>query len=58
MWQWPKSFIEINLRRLEELGRVSAPWAEKVLRGFAESEASDNAWFTTPLFLEIVARRE
>jgi ubiquinone/menaquinone biosynthesis C-methylase UbiE len=57
-WQWPKSFIEINVARLQELGRVTAEWANDVLREFAEVEADANAWFTTPMFLEIVARKE
>lgn len=57
-WQWPKSFIEINVARLQELGRVSAEWGADVLREFAEVEADQDSWFTTPMFLEIVARRE
>ena len=57
-WQWPKSFIEINVARLQELGRVSADWAADVLREFREADADPNAWFTTPMFLEIVARKE
>ena len=56
-WQWPASFIEINLARLQELGRVTPEWAADLLREFKEAEAT-NAWFTTPMFLEIVARRE
>ncbi|HMJ04753.1 MAG TPA: methyltransferase domain-containing protein [Chthoniobacterales bacterium] len=58
MWQWPKSFVEINVQRLRELGRVSTEWAADVLREFAEAEAASNSWFTTPMFLEIIARRE
>ncbi len=57
-WQWPKSFIEINVARLQEIGRVTPEWAADVLREFRESEADPQAWFTTPMFLEIVARRE
>ena len=57
-WQWPKSFIEINIARLEELGRVTAAEAADVRREFAEVEADSGAWFTTPMFLEIVARKE
>ncbi|MGI8820981.1 MAG: methyltransferase domain-containing protein [Chthoniobacterales bacterium] len=57
-WQWPKSFIEINVRRLQELGRISDELAGDILREFREAEADPNSWFTTPLFLEIVARKE
>jgi len=57
-WQWPKSFIEINVARLQQLGRVTPEWAADVLREFSEVERDENAWFTTPMFLEIVAQRD
>ncbi|MBA3274115.1 MAG: methyltransferase domain-containing protein [Chthoniobacterales bacterium] len=57
-WQWPRSFIEINVARLQELGRVTDDWAADVLREFAAAEADPGAWFTTPMFLEIVSRKE
>ena len=57
-WQWPASFIEINVARLQELGRVTPEWAADVLREFKEAEADPASWFTTPMFLEIVARKE
>ena len=57
-WQWPKSFIEINVARLRDLGRVSDEWAAAVLREFREADGDPNSWFTTPMFLEIVARKE
>ncbi len=57
-WQWPKAFIEINVARLQELGRVTPEWGSDVLREFTEVEADNGSWFTTPMFLEIVARRE
>ena len=57
-WQWPKSFIEVNIARQEELGRVTKQQADDVRREFAEVEGDSGAWFTTPMFLEIVARRE
>jgi len=56
-WQWPKSFIEINVARLRELGRVSDEWATDVLREFRAADADPNSWFTTPMFLEIVAQK-
>jgi ubiquinone/menaquinone biosynthesis C-methylase UbiE len=57
-WQWPKSFIEINVARLQQLGRVTPEWADNVRAAFAETEADPGSWFTTPMFLEIVARKE
>jgi SAM-dependent methyltransferase len=57
VWQWPASFIEINLVRLRELGRVTDEWCEAVRREFQEAEADPRTLVTTPLFLEIIARR-
>jgi SAM-dependent methyltransferase len=57
VWQWPASFIEINLTRLRDLGRVTEEWCEEVRRDFSEAAADPATWFTTPLFLEILARR-
>jgi ubiquinone/menaquinone biosynthesis C-methylase UbiE len=57
-WQWPASFIEINVARLQELGRLTETEGEEVLREFQAANADPQSWFTTPLFLEIIARRE
>ena len=57
MWQWPASFIGINVERLVELGRVSADWAGNMRREFAETEADERSVFTTPLVLEVIAER-
>ena len=57
-WQWPASFIESNLARLQELGRVTADWAESVRKEFAEAEADPTTICITPLFVEIIARKE
>jgi len=57
-WQWPKAFVEINVARLQDLGSVTPAWSADVFREFREVEADPNAWFTTPMFLEIVARKE
>ncbi len=56
-WQWPASFTEINLARLEELGRVTPEWSAEVLREFKTAEAQAGSWFTTPMFLEIIAEK-
>lgn len=56
-WQWPASFIEINAARLRELGRVSAEWAEELKEEFRAAEKQPGSWFTTPMFLEIIAEK-
>ena len=58
MWQWPASFIEVNLARLRDLGRVTLEWVESVRREFREGEADPVTLITTPMVLEIVAQRE
>src|SRR3954466_5832127 len=57
VWQWPASFIEINLPRLRELGHATDEWTDSVRREFKEAEADPRTLFTTPLFLEVIARR-
>ena len=57
VWQWPASFIEINLTRQRDLGHATEEWAESVRRAFKEAESDPRTLFTTPLFLEIIARR-
>ncbi len=58
IWQWPKSFIEVNVTRLQQLGHVTPDWAAEVLREFRAAEADPDSWFTTPMFLEIVAQKQ
>lgn len=57
-WQWPASFIGVNLDRLLELGRVRQNWTETVRREFAEAEADPATILTTPMFFEIIARKQ
>jgi ubiquinone/menaquinone biosynthesis C-methylase UbiE len=56
-WQWPATFIEINLRRLVELGRVTQDWADKVRAELQEAEADPATVFITPMVLELIAQR-
>jgi SAM-dependent methyltransferase len=56
-WGWPKTFIEVGLRRLVDLGRVTPDRAAEILRAFAASEAAPNAHMITPGVMEIIAER-
>jgi SAM-dependent methyltransferase len=56
-WQWPKTFIEINLHRLVELSRVTAEWADSVREALLAAEADPATVMITPMFLEIIAER-
>jgi len=54
-WQWPKSFIEVGIRRLVTLGRMNATSAAETAAAFATLESSPHALMITPLVLEILA---
>lgn len=57
LWQWPASFLNVNLQRLQELGRVDAAWIAAVRQEFQAAEADPHSWMITPTVLEIVAER-
>jgi hypothetical protein len=57
VWQWPRSFIEVGLRRLVELGRLTADAAGTTWRAFLAMEATPHALMITPAVLEIIAVR-
>lgn len=57
LWRWPASFIEVNLQRLCELGRVDADWAGAVQADLQTLEQDPNALLITPMVLEIVAEK-
>ncbi len=54
-WQWPKSFVDVGVRRLVDLGRLSAEKAAAVSRAFAALEAEPHTLMITPAVMEIVA---
>lgn len=57
-WQWPESFIEINLQRQVELGSVSQQWANDVLESFNQAKNNPSCMQITPLVLEIIAEKK
>ena len=57
VWQWPKSFLHVGLRRLVDLGRMTEDRAAAISRAFAEAEAAPHTLMITPAVLEIVAVR-
>jgi hypothetical protein len=56
-WRWPAGFIEVNLARLHELGRVDATFIEQARRELAEAEANSSSLMLTPMLLEIIAEK-
>jgi ubiquinone/menaquinone biosynthesis C-methylase UbiE len=58
MWQWPATFIDIYLPRLQAMGRIEMKFANDVREELAEAEKNPNALMITPLVVEIVAEKQ
>ncbi len=57
VWQWPKAFVEVGLRRLVELGHMAPERARAISETFAAHEAAPHTLMITPAVLEIIAAR-
>ncbi len=57
VWQWPKSFIEVALRRLVELEQLTPDQASKIFAALARCEKMPHTLMITPAVLEIIALR-
>ncbi len=57
MWQWPSTFIDINLRHQLEQGRIEPSWADAVRAELAAAERQAATLLITPMVLEIVAEK-
>jgi SAM-dependent methyltransferase len=57
IWAWPSAFVETNLRRLLDLGRVDEAWTGSVRDALLEATANQGTLMITPMVLEIVAQR-
>ena len=57
IWEWPSQFVETNLRRLLELGRVDEAWVVSVRTALREATADLRTLMITPMVLEIVAEK-
>lgn len=57
LWEWPASFVRINLVRLQELGRAEAEWVAAVRNAFQAAEEAPDSLMITPMVLELVAER-
>jgi SAM-dependent methyltransferase len=55
IWQWPASFMASGARRLAELGYVEAEEAGRLATALDRLPAG--SWMTTPLVLEVIARK-
>jgi SAM-dependent methyltransferase len=57
MWQWPASFIDVNVARQIELQRIDATTGAAIKAEFAAASSQPESLMLTPLVLEIVAER-
>ena len=57
IWAWPSAFVETNLQRLLELGRVDEAWTRSVRDALRAATAKPGTLMITPTVLEIVAER-
>lgn len=55
VWEWPKAFIHVGLKRLVDLGRLTSQRAQEISLAFAEREADPRTLMITPAVLEIIA---
>ena len=58
LWEWPKAFIDVGLRRLVDLGRISKERSREISEAFLASEAAPHTLMITPAVLEIIAVRK
>ena len=57
VWQWPRTFMDVGVRRLVDLGDLSEERAGAIMKAFADAEATPGTRMVTPAVVEIVAVR-
>jgi SAM-dependent methyltransferase len=57
MWQWPRTFMDVGLRRLVDLGDLTEERARAITKAFADAEATPGTRMVTPAVVEIIAVR-
>ncbi len=57
IWQWPSQFVETNLQRLLDLGRVDEAWVASVRTALRIAAEDPRTLMITPMVLEIVAEK-
>lgn len=57
MWQWPKAFVDVGVKRLVDLGKLSPDRGRAIQEAFNRAETQPGSLLVTPLVLEIIAVR-
>jgi SAM-dependent methyltransferase len=55
VWQWPASFLDVGLRRMVEIGRLTPERAREIGAAFETTAKHPQALMITPAVLEIIA---
>ena len=55
LWQWPLAFVDVGLRRLVDIGRVSEERARAMAAAFAAAGSTPGGFTLTPTVIEIIA---
>src|SRR5205809_2516805 len=55
VWEWPSSFMEVGLRRLVDLGRLTPDRARAISKAFATAQPPPRALMVTPAVLQTTA---
>jgi len=55
VWQWPRSFLEVGLARLVDLGFFTGERSQEILKAVAAAEAIPHSLMFSPALLEIIA---
>jgi len=58
IWEWPRTFVDVGLARLIELGQFTSDQGDRVKEELAQREAASDAMMITPAVLEIIATLE
>ncbi|HKQ57749.1 MAG TPA: methyltransferase domain-containing protein [Candidatus Eisenbacteria bacterium] len=58
IWQWPRTFLDVGLKRMIELGELSRDQARAITESFAELEKKPGTRMMLPTVLEIIATRK
>lgn len=57
VWEWPRTFMEVGVQRLVELGDLSEARARTILRAFTDAEGTPGTRMVTPAVVELIAIR-
>jgi SAM-dependent methyltransferase len=58
VWEWPKTFLQVGLRQLVELGQLTSEAARSTWQVFEAREKTPHTLMITPAVLEIIAVRK